>query len=171
MSPAGQGSNPRGHLCPSFPDLSLPARCSPSLPRSPSASCTQCPPSPRRLVESHCSSAPLEDRRTWVLRLPAPSPRPPEGVRFLALLPRRQALLLRHPPSPWLASLLRETFLWTSKRSTRTYHPSSAVARALSFPQLVRRAGPALWGWVLWWPAPPSRLIPFPSLTRVRCGP
>lgn len=67
-------------------------------------------------------------------------------MRFLALPPRRKALLLRHPPSPWLASLLRETFLWTSKRSTRTYHPSPVVARALSFPQLVRREQPALWG-------------------------
>lgn len=143
-----------------FPCLiSLPARCSPSQPRSPSASCTPGPPSPRRLVESYCSSAPLEGGRTWALRLLAPPP-------------RHKALPLRHPLSSWLARPLRKTFLWTSRRSTSTCRPSPAAAKAPSFPQLVRREGLTIWGWEspAASPALPSP-VPFPSIIRVSCGP
>ena len=156
-----------------FPCLiSLPARCSPSRPRSPTASCTPSPPSPRRLVESYCSSAPLEGRRTWALRLLAPPLRPLDGRSLLAPPPRHKALPLRRPLSPWLARPLRKTFLWTLRRSTSTCRPSPAAAEALSFPQLVRREGPTIWGWEspAASPALPSP-VPFPSITRVSCGP
>lgn len=131
--------------------ISLPARCSPLQPQSPSASCTPSPPGPRRHVENYCFSVPLEGRRTRALRLVAPP--------------------LRHLLNPWLAPLPREISKWTLRRSTSICRPSPAAAMALSFPQLVRRMGRAVG--MESQAASPGLLLPFlsPSITRVSCGP
>lgn len=124
-----QGSGEADGRTSPFPSLiALPARSSPSRPRSPSASCTPSPPSPHRRVGSYCCSAPLEGGRTRAL-----TPRAPPL--------RRMAPPPRHRLHPWLTRRRKGTSPWTLRRSTSICRPSPAGAMALSFLQLVRVTG------------------------------